>query len=71
MAKQKPVYMACLPSHKKTKHKCNPFEVNVTIVGVKIWHDYKWGCDNLVQDCMELFQPSKSLYGCHQRVQVL
>jgi hypothetical protein len=37
----------------------NIFEVNLTIVGVKIWHDLKWGCDNLVQNCMELLQPSK------------
>jgi hypothetical protein len=24
-------------------------EVNLTIVEVKIQHDYKWGCDNLVR----------------------
>jgi hypothetical protein len=35
----------------------------MTFVGVKIWHDYKCGCDNLVQDFMGLLQPSKGLYG--------
>jgi hypothetical protein len=41
----------------------HPFEVDLTIVGVKICHDYKCGCDNPVQICMGLSQPSKSLYG--------
>jgi hypothetical protein len=26
----------------------NPFEVNLTIVGVKIQHDYKWGYQNTI-----------------------
>jgi hypothetical protein len=41
----------------------NPIEVNMTIDGVKIRHDYKWGCDNLVQDCMGLLQPRKVCMG--------
>jgi hypothetical protein len=32
----------------------NPFEVNLTIVRVKIRHDSKSGCDNLVNICMGL-----------------
>jgi hypothetical protein len=45
----------------------------LTTIGVKIRHDYKWGCENLVQDfigllqphlvCMGLSQASLSLYG--------
>jgi hypothetical protein len=48
----------------------NPFKVNLTFVGVKVWHDFKWGCDNsmssnynLVKDCMGLSQTSRKLYG--------
>jgi hypothetical protein len=29
----------------------NPFEVNIIIVGVKIWHDHKWDCDNFINSC--------------------
>jgi hypothetical protein len=36
----------------------NPFEVNLTIVGVKIRHDYKWDYDTLVKICMGLSQAS-------------
>jgi hypothetical protein len=32
----------------------NLFEANLTIVGVKIRHDYEWGCDNLVKVCLGL-----------------
>jgi hypothetical protein len=39
----------------------NPFEVILTIVGVKIRNDYKWGCDKIVQGCMGLSQQNKSL----------
>jgi hypothetical protein len=52
-------------------HTQNPFEVNLTIVGVKIQHDYKWGCDNSIsrhynlvkKKCMGLSQTSGSWYG--------
>jgi hypothetical protein len=37
-------------------------EVNLTIVGVKIWYDYKWGCDSLVKDFMGLSETSSSLW---------
>jgi hypothetical protein len=51
-------------------HTQNPFEVILTIFGVKIEHGYKWGCDNsisnnynLVKVCMGVSQTSESLYG--------
>jgi hypothetical protein len=30
----------------------------MTIVGVKMRHDYNWGCDNLLKVCLGLSQPS-------------
>jgi hypothetical protein len=36
------------------KNTQNLFEVNLTIVVDKIWHDYEWGCNTLVQICMGL-----------------
>jgi hypothetical protein len=35
-------------------HTQNPFEVNLTIVGVKIGHDHKWGIHNPLQTCTSL-----------------
>jgi hypothetical protein len=32
----------------------NPFEVNLTILGVKIGHDHKWGYHNPIQACAGL-----------------
>jgi hypothetical protein len=32
----------------------NPFEVNLTIVGVKIGHDHKWDIYNPLQTCTSL-----------------
>jgi hypothetical protein len=48
----------------------NPFEENLTIVGVKIQHDCKWGCNNSIRSYYNLVkvytwlsQTSGSLYG--------
>jgi hypothetical protein len=42
----------------KSNYTQNPFEINLTIVGVKIRHDFKWdyhnpllGCENPTQSC--------------------
>jgi hypothetical protein len=39
-----------------------PIEVNLTIAGVKIGHDPKWGYHNLIQACTSLRQPHTNFY---------
>jgi hypothetical protein len=53
--------MSVVKKNRIFKH--SKLEVNLTIVGVKIRHDYNWGCDNLVKDCKRLLQPSKVCMG--------